>query len=307
MSKRICLVVGYGQSNEQGSAVTGAAASSKVVSMYGMPLEFPAGRSSAFHVLAALLGAEGHMVWLRNLAFGGTGMLGSWNGWCRTRIASSNGFAPGSWCLPTTPNGRKYLAGGTPGVSQTTAAGDPTGGWTTTIDATVVDGTVTWTCKAADAKDVNGYVYQQGDSGYDPRGYIAGVLAAIVDAKQRGFEVWSLMAGHQSDYGQPAATVAAPLINLIRRVLGVGADRVYLGVTNRYVGDVSAPQWDAGGFYPTVRDLALAAYADDPRVLRGADLSAITSAADCDPASPIHLNDRGTNTAGQLWRNAIVV
>lgn len=303
MGRKICLVVGYGQSNEQGSAVTGSGASANWQSLYGFPLQTTSGRAGPFHVLAQILGAEGHCVWLRNLAWGGTGVLGSWNGWCRTWVASSNGFAPGSWCIPTTPNGFKYRAEGTPGISQSTAAAQPT--WPTTVDATVVDGTVTWTCKAADAKDVNGYIYQPGDSGYDPRGYIAALLAAVADAKAKGFEVWVLSSGHQSDRGQPAATVSAVLVSLMRRVLAAGPDRVYLGVTNRFVGDASAYEWDAGGFYPTVRALALTALADDSRVLPGADLSAITEATMTDPVGRVHLNDVGALYAGQLWRQAI--
>lgn len=305
MGRKICLVVGYGQSNEQGSAVTGSGASAKWQSLYGFPLETTSGRSGPVHVLAQMLGAEGHAVWVRNMAWGGTGVIGAWNGWCRTWAASTNGFPPGSWAIPTVPNGFKYLAGGTPGISQSTGASQPT--WPTTLDQTVVDGTVTWTCKAADAKDVNGYVYQQGDSGYDPRGYIAALLAAINDAKASGFEVWVFSSGHQSDFGQPAATVSATLVSLMRRVLATAPDRVYLGVTNRFVGDASATQWDAGGFYPTVRAQALAALSDDPRVMPGADLSAITDASMTDPAGRIHLNDVGVFYAGQLWRQAVAV
>ena len=304
MSRKICLVVGYGQSNEQGSAVTTSGASFNAQALYGLPMS-TGGRAGPFHVLANILGAEGHAVWLRNLAIGGSGLMNAWNGLVRTWIASTTGFPPGSWAIPTVPNGFKYLAGGTPGISQSTAATQPT--WPTTVDQTVVDGTVTWTCKAADAKDVNGYVYQQGDSGYDPRGYIAALLAAITDAKARGFEVWACSSGHQSDFGQPAATVSATLVVLMRRVLAAGPDRVYLGVTNRFVGDASATQWDAGGFYPTVRAQALAALSDDPRVMPGADLSVITAASMTDPAGRIHLNDVGAYYAGQVWREAINV
>jgi hypothetical protein len=274
----------------------------KLGSQYGYPLG-TAGRSGWVDVLAQLLGAEGHAVLIKNMAIGGSGLLSGWNGNVRTWIASTNGFAPGSWCLPVTPNGFKYRAEGTPGISQSTGATQPA--WPTTVNATVVDGTVTWTCKAADAKDVNGYICQDGDSGYDPRGYIAALLAAIADAKARGFEVWVLSSGHQSDYGNPAVTISGVLVSLMRKVLAAGPDRVYLGVTNRFVGDASATQWDAGGFYPTVRNLALAALSDDPRVMAGADLSAIADAVMTDPAGRIHLNDVGVMHAGSLWRQAI--
>lgn len=303
MGRKIGLVVGYGQSNERGSAVTGSGAGAKWNSLYGFPIETPGGRSGWPDVLAQLLGAEGHAVWVRNMAWGGTGMLGAWNGYVRTWQASSNVFAPGTWCLPTITNGYKYLAGGTPGVSQSTGASQPP--WPTTVNQTVVDGTVTWTCKVAQIQDVNGYVCQLGDTGYDPRGYIADLLAAVADVKARGFEVWVLSSGHQSDYGSAAATVSAVLVSLMRRVLSVGPDRVYLGVTNRYVGDATASQWDAGGFYPTVRDLSLAALADDPRVIAGANLGAITDIGMTDPAGRNHLNDIGTFYAGSLWRQAI--
>lgn len=305
MGRKICLVVGYGQSNEQGSAVTGTGASANWQSLYGFPLETTSGRSGPFHVLAQILGAEGHCVRLRNLAIGGTGILGTWNGWCRTWVANTVGFSPGSWAIPTVPNGFKYLAGGTPGISQSTGASQPT--WPTTLEATVVDNTVTWTCKPGELRDSNGYVYQFGEAGYDPRGAIAAVIAAIVDAKSKGFEVWVLSSGHQSDLGQPAATVSSTLVAMMRRALEAGADRVYLGITNRFVGDASAPQWDAGGFYPTVRAQALAAFAGDRRVFAGADLSVITDAGLTDPAGRVHLNDSGALFAGRLWRQAIEV
>lgn len=305
MGKRICIIVGYGQSNEQGTAITNSGASCNWQSLYGFPLQTTSGRSSVFHVLAQILGSEGHCVWLRNLAWGGTGILNSWNGRCRTWIANNNSFAPGSWALPTVSNGRKYRAEGTPGISQSTGATEPV--WPTTVDATVVDGTVTWTCKLADNKDVNGYIYQPGDSGYDPRSYISTLLAAITDAKSRGFEVWVCTAGHQSDFGNPAATVSAVLTNLMQRVLELGPDKVYLGITNRFVGDVTAPQWDPGGFYPTVRSLTLAALAGDSRVFPGGDLSIVTDPALTDPAGRVHLNDIGTLFCGQVWRNAVSV
>ena len=78
-------------------------------------------------------------------------------------------------------------------------------------------------------------------------------------------------------------------------------------MTNRYVGDATSPQWDAGGFYPSVRALALVALADDSRVMAGGDLSVITDAVMTDPAGRIHLNDVGAMYAGSVWRNAISV
>jgi hypothetical protein len=304
MGQKICIIVGYGQSNEQGSAVTGSGASAMWQTPYGFPLQSTSGRVGPSHVLAQKLGAEGHAVWLRNLAWGGTGILGSWNGYVRTWVASSNGFAPGSWALPTVGNGFKYLAGGTPGISQSTAGTEPT--WPTTVGATVVDNTVTWTCYFADSKDVANYVYQNGDSGYDPRGYIAAVLAAVADAKSKGYAVWVLTSGHQSDYGNNVNTVSGILANMMRRVLAAGADRVYFGITNRYIGDASSVGWDAGGWYHLVRNLALAQFTNDTRVKAGADLSNITTEM-TDPAGRVHLNDIGVQYAGQLWRDTIIV
>ena len=304
MGRKICLVIGYGQSNERGSAVTGAGNAVKLMSPYGFPLETPGGRSGWPDVLAQMLGAEGHAVWVQNMAWGGTGALVSWNGYVRTWQGSTPGFPPGSWCLPTVANGRKYLAGGTPGISQSTGGSEPA--WTTTIDGTTSDGTVTWTCKASEPQDVNGYICVQGDTGYDPRGYIAALVAAVVTAKARGFETWVLSSGHQSDYGVASVdVVSGVLVSMLRRVLAVNPDRLYLGVTNRYVGDASATQWDAGGFYPTLRNLTLAALADNSRVLAGADLSVITDTAMTDPTARVHLNDVGTLYAGRLWRAAI--
>lgn len=304
MGRKICLVIGYGQSNERGSAVNAAGDAVKLVSPYGFPIETPGGRSGWPDVLAQILGSEGHAVWVQNMAWGGTGALVAWNGYVRTWQGNSVGFPPGSWCVPTIANGCKYLAGGTPGISQSTGASEPA--WTTTINGTTSDGTVTWTCKAAQAQDVNGYVCVQGDTGYDPRGYIAALVSAVETARARGFETWVMTAGHQSDYGvASAAVVSGVLVSMLRRVLAANPARLYLGITNRYVGDASSSQWDAGGFYPTVRSLALAALAADQRVLVGANLGVITEAAMTDPAARVHLNDIGTYYAGRIWRTFV--
>ena len=303
MGRKICLVVGYGQSNEQGTAVNGATASVKLQSLYGWPLNPTSGRSSWVDVLASKLGSEGHAVLLKNRAIGGTGLLASWNGYVRTWQGSTPGFAPGSWCVPTTPNGYKYLAGGTPGVSQSTGASQPT--WPTVAGQTVVDGSVTWTCYAAQPQDVNGYVCVQGDTGYDPRGFMAALVDAVVSAKAAGFEVWVMTSGHQSEQGNSIALVSGALARLMTRVLDAGADRVYLGVTNRNVGSPSSSEWDAGGWYHNLRAATFAALSPDSRVLLGGDLSAITLNSQTDPAGRIHLNDVGVIDAGLIWRAAI--
>lgn len=302
MPRKIALVVGYGQSNEQGAAVIGSSSAAATLnSPYGYPLQFPSTKMGVFHLLADQLGREGHAVWLRNLALGGTGLLYNWNGCPRAWVASSTGFAVGSWVLPG--NGYKYRAGGTPGVSQSTGASQPT--WPTSVDATVVDNAVTWTCKAADGNDALNRAYLFGESGYDPAGFIAAVVAAVVDSKARGFETWVLTSGHQNDYLQNIPTVATLLANMMQRCLSVGADRVYMGITNRYVGDASAPAWDPGGFYPNLRDAAFALMQGDPRVFKGADGGVITLASQCDPAGQIHLNDAGTRFFAPYWRAAI--
>lgn len=300
---KLAILTGL-QSNELGSAVSAAGTAVHISAMRGFPFE-AAGKTGPFHVLAQLLGDEGYCVRVRNTAVGGAGILATWNGYIRNWVANTTGFQPGSWCLPPVANGYKYKAEGTPGVSQQTSAGPVA--WPTVAGQQVVDGAVTWTCYAADAKDVAGYVYQAGDSGYDPRGYIATLMSAITESKAQEFQTMVLLSGHQSDYGSPVATVASTLVNLVRRALAAGADSVGLGITNRFVGDVTDPQWDAGGFYPSVRDQAYAALKGDSRVFLGPNGGLVTSLALTDPVSSIHLNDDGAKFIGRLWRPTLPI
>jgi len=301
--KKICMVIGYGQSNEGGTAsVPGSGADCHFGGMYGFPLYTLSGRGSMFTLLADQLGKEGHAVMINNQSIGGSGCLSAWSGYARSWLPNSYTFLPGAWVLPTIPNGRKYKAAGTFGVNQPSGATEPT--WGTTIGGTTSDNLITWTAYATDANDVVGTVYLPGMSGYDPLGYCQAVVDAITKAKSQGFEVWSFMQGHQSDDTYPVAPVITSLTSMVGRALSAGADRVYLGIANRQMGAGNEALWDDGGFFKTLRSSVLSAYSSNPKVMAGADLSVMQDLAVTMDAG-IHLNVIGVQRAADIWRAAL--
>lgn len=85
---------------------------------------------------------------------------------------ASTAYAVGFNARPVTSNGLKYICttAGTSGVSQPT--------WPTTIGATVVDGTVTWTCAGADGDP--SHLLQFFVAGADPLVNITTALSSVV-------------------------------------------------------------------------------------------------------------------------------
>jgi hypothetical protein len=310
MPKKIAILVGYGQSNEQGTANV---AITREATQFAPPGSFGGVSRSPFGVLARLLSEEGHAVWLRNFAVGGTGCLPQWTGFIRTWQASA--FYPNrSYVLPTVPNGFRYQ--NTSGNNTNSSATQPT--WPTTAGATVVEGSITWTCQVAQPQDVDNRVVVFGDTAYDPLGYIAPFIAAIADAKAKGFEVWVCSSGHQGDMFLSKSAIALAMNNLMRRAIGAGADRVYLGLTNRDWGNnTPSTAWDNPGTpnatahtnFHDLRNLVKSSLVDQPKVLLGPDLSDIQMfQTDLEaPTTRIHMNDLGVMWAGRKWRDAITV
>lgn len=79
------------------------------------------------------------------------------NAWVQNEV-----FATSEYCRPRVPNGFSYEAT-TGGLS---SAREPL--WPKTIGATVVDGSVTWTCRAAEANGIN--LVTDADATSDPAG-----------------------------------------------------------------------------------------------------------------------------------------
>lgn len=328
---QLAIVVGYGQSNENGTGVrfgvTTALTDNTTLSvrptqLAGDPTMKNFGMAGMFDHLAAMLSRRGIHVHLDNQAIGGTGIVSGWFGRL-TNYLSAASVTLGAWVLPATPNGFKYLAM----TAGTTSATPPT--WPTSAGSTVGDGGVTWKAFATTGKDVAGYVYMPGDDGYDPVSNIGGaarmgaVMTRIAKYKAAGFQVWNIIQGGQQDVSdnQSQADLSACWTKHVQLSLAAGADRVLLGVTPPNLGSANISDWgnvarpaaSAGGRVPagvggrliTARTDALAAYSGNAKVQAGADLSVLndnTITLD----SGLHLGHTGHQIAGRMWRDQVI-
>lgn len=187
------LIVVVGQSNERGTGGSGTASESGYGPWHRDPIP-PRGNQYSMwpRLVDSLARRAGVRAIVRNTAEGSTTIAKGWVGMVRTWSASRV-TAAGEWVLPTVGNGYKYKSTGTRDVS--CGASQPA--WPTSVGATVVDGSVTWTCAAADANDIDGHIYTPGESGFDPMGLFAGIAAQDVGAFDRKIAVCSI---GQSDH-----------------------------------------------------------------------------------------------------------
>lgn len=309
--RKIAIVVGYGQSNENGTSVRigqsalnllGSTLTIRNTVLMGDTTLKTSGASGMFDYFADAVARNGAHVRLENRAIGGTGLVPDWNGRL-INWAASTSYAGAIWVLPPTPNGFKYLAQNTTaGVTGSTA---PT--WPTSAGATVTDGTVTWRAFATTAKDVAGYVYAPGDDGYDPwtvlatagvsgaNSRLAAVYASIAKYKALGYEVWNIIQGGQNDVS-PLPTVSTAdltkaLTSHVTQSLAAGADYVLLGLTPPYLLSANIADWGSaarpapgqggrvaastGGRLVDARNAVLASFAGNSKVKAGADLSVL--------------------------------
>lgn len=270
--RKIALIIGYGQSNENGTGVAARLAGTAIAaadtannirhqSIFGqanVSLTTTAPyvqMTSMFQLLAESIAARtGHCVEVINKSIGGTAATDSWCGW-DSRVPRI--------CTP----GETSQAG-------TTGTGMGTG---------------------------------TGSTGYDPASYIANFLTAITTAVAQGYEVWTLTAGHQTDLtlARSTAQIIAASAHIQNRALAAGASKVFVGKTPRYISGATEAEWNAGGAIHQIAEGVLAAV---PGSFAGGDLSGNLDTKLCatDNLQYIHLNHAGVCWAAGVWRDALI-
>lgn len=153
----------------------------------------------------------------------------------------------------------------------------------------------------------NGRIKAQGESGYDPGGLIAALVAAVTNAVASGYEVWMVTAGHQQDIslGRPVSQIIAASVHIQQRAIAAGAKKVFVGKTARYVGGGTESEWNPGG---KIHQIASGVLSGVPGSLVGGDLSANTdiNLRATDNVQYIHLNHAGVCWASGVWLDAMI-
>jgi len=263
-SKKIQLILGPCQSNEMGFAET-----VDRTSLLGVPHKdgiWPIAVSyttgSAWPRLAELAGSRGVAMSVYNSARAGSSILQSWCGICRQWVSGMMA-GKGLWLL--SGGGLWQMTSGSVGVF-TASTVAPTGTTTTTG----ADG-ITWTyIGTPTAIDTDGHVYNHTEtSRFDPLGLFAQAFSGIT-ANQSFDARYALMQIGQTDASHSNVTLqnfADGLTNAINYWKSKGC-KVIVGMT------VAMPSADAR--YQSViipaRQQVLAAFANDPCVIEGADI-----------------------------------
>lgn len=272
--KKVAIIVGYGQSNEQGTGVSpqqgGVAIAPQTIAhnvrhlpVFGPPAVGSVNTTpsvstaSMFQKMAEFLAARtGWAIRYRNNCVGGQSCTDSWVGYNTTA---------GRLCVP----GEVPSAGNT-------------------------------------GYDPNGFLLSA--SATSP-GFLTSVTAAVAD----GYEVWTFTAGHQNDVNNSVHTVAeiiaasAHIQNRAKAIVDGAGGKIkqYIGITPRYIGSAGEANWNPGGIYQQIRDGVIAAV---PGALLGADLSGNLDTKLCanDNQQFIHLNQAGICWGGELWVNSVI-
>lgn len=274
-----------GQSNEQGPAGYTSTKRTKFVPVFGHPNNDISGNGakgpSAWYgttwtLVGNNLSANKNLrIYWYNAAVGGTGCVDHWVGYLTTWQNNASGFGvnAGSWVLPTVPNGYKYKAIGSGANSATT---EPT--WGTTIGANTADGSINWRCYAADNSDIPGRIYNVGESGYDPNGYIAAAKAQINAMPNSLDQKFVIIGGNQADLTgiryKTAELRAKAQINLINDLLATYPSLIVLvGLTSYWnTGFEGSPYFRS---YDVVLEpslqIVLTEFAHHPRVYPAGD------------------------------------
>lgn len=174
----VAIVVCVGQSNERGTGGAGTAGVTEFGPPHRDPIKPNGNEYSMWPAMVDKLATFGVRAIVRNTAVGSSSIVRAWCGGCRTWQADRY-TGLGEWCLPTVPNGYKYKNIFTANETKTSFV-EPI--WPTTVGATVTEGSLIWSCLVADANDLSGHVYIEGESGFDPRGQFAALEAQCVGA-----------------------------------------------------------------------------------------------------------------------------
>jgi hypothetical protein len=300
MIKRYAAIVG--QSNEQGWGVINDWTPS-----FGCPLKDPIApngstKKSMWPYLSELMGRRGTWLQVYNTGVGSTSIAKSWCG----QIRNWNGTDPvvrGQYVLSAGGVWRCNRAAGTASV--------PTAAPTGTADTTGAD-SIPWVYLGVpQTKDVDGYVYQDGDARFDPNGYFAATLVGL-NAAQGFDEKWAFISFGQTDRtcNTSRAGFAAALVKASTFFTSRGV-RVALGFTC-YNAESGAEAYFQSQLLPGWSD-ALATLSSNPLVKTGANVRNAVGVLAVNPATgaglqadTLHMNDAALTLASEAWRDALV-
>jgi hypothetical protein len=272
-ARKIALVIGYGQSNEQGHAAKWGDALTTSNPIMKVPVfrqnaakaSDPTFQAGMYEALAELIAKrKGHSVVVSNLAVGGSNSIGL-----------DNKSGNPDWTFYTGSQG-------------------------------------------------TGTVLLSGQGGYDPNGYIAAVQASVTAYVAKGYEVWSIMAGNDSNVmSNPvgdtgiwsAAKIAASLVNIMGLLDAAGARWLFWATSS--VMYTARNPWAAGtGFYALLaaqlaNNNQPVGMKDNAKFLAGADLTQLTSGGTGltidnagfvgTGADNVHRNGMGCRICSELW------
>lgn len=164
----------------------------------------------------------------------------------------------------------------------------------------VVDNWAGWTGSA---------VKRPGDAGYDPNSYIANTVAVVAAWAARGYSVWMLTSGHQTDMSnsRSVADMVTANLDIQNACITAGASKVFVGVTPRYIGSAYETEFDSGGKFLQVRDNTIAGIG--AQAFAGGDLSGLSDLSKVvagGGANQIHINHVGVCWAAGVWRDALI-
>jgi hypothetical protein len=309
MGKRVAILIGPGQSNESSSIVRfNSLVQRRNAALRGWPNADPEGLTAGGSIWVPItehLAAHGIDAALFNFAVGSTGILFNWSGYLTT-YASSATFTAGRLVKV---GSNIHKANGAAGSQFTTAASPPT--WATTLSAVTNEGSGggSWTCVAVGSADATGKLYAPGDALYDPLGLVALVRNKAISLAPRFDEVWVFIQIGQSDIGLPQALFEQAHINAITYLLAAAPNvKAFVGVTPRRWDGGLETHWDT--FYQPAISNVIAAFANEPRVMRGGNCASTTDAMmlpESGGTLKIHVNNLGADHCAEKWRAALDV
>lgn len=303
-SKSVLIAVGPGQSNEVGSGLWRS-----FNTEYGYPLIDPVAPNGAasrswWPLLSDLLGQRGVWTDVVNTAVGSTSATSSWCGHVR---AWESGLAVGRGSYVLSDGGLwkcNYPAG---------TAGNSTVAPTGTSPTTGAD-SVPWVyIGIPEVHEVDGYVFKDGDSRFDPNGYFAAAEAQVAGRSVDYDEKWAIISIGQGDktMNAPRVKYAQALINATEFWLSRGF-KVALGFTC-YGATTGLEAWYQSDLIPGWQD-ALDHFEGNPDVIPGANLRTALGVLPVQPnegipglkGDQLHMNDYAYALASKAWRDALV-
>lgn len=152
-------------------------------------------------------------------------------------------------------------------------------------------------------------VRRPGDISYDPSSNIANLVATVTAWVARGYEVWTMTAGHQTDLGNSRSVdnIVTANVDIQNACILAGASKVFVGKTIRYIGAAYETEFDAGGKIHQIASQTITAIG--AKAFAGGDLSAntdLTKIVSGGGGNNIHMNHAGVCWAAGVWRDALI-